>query len=35
MDLSGLGGLVSSLKSLQKERDDALKTLAKIRDLIG
>ncbi len=35
VDLSGLEGLVSSLKSLQKERNDALKTLAKIRELVS
>jgi hypothetical protein len=34
VDLSGLDGLVASLKSLQRERDDALKTLDRIRQLI-
>ena len=35
VDLSGLDGFVSTLKTLQRERDDALKTLAKIRDLLS
>ena len=33
--LSGLDGLVGMLKNLERERDDALKTLAKIRDLMS
>ena len=35
MNLSGLDGLVSILKTLQRDRDDAQKTLAKIRELLG
>ena len=35
VDLSSLGGLVASLRALEKERDDALKTLAKIRELVS
>ena len=31
VDMSGLDGLVKSLRALEKERDDALRTLAKIR----
>ena len=34
MDLSGLDGLVGMLKGLQRDRDDALKTLDKIRQLL-
>lgn len=33
--LPGLDGLVANIKLLQKERDDALSTLARIRDLMG
>lgn len=33
--LSGLDGLVSTLQALQKERDEAVKVLDKIRDLVS
>ena len=35
VNLSSLEGLLSTLKTLQRERHDALRTLAKIRDLVG
>ena len=35
VNLSSLDGLVSILKTLERDRDDAQKTLAKIRELLG